>query len=48
MKRILGIVVCGLLLSINVYASENEFPLDSNITYGKLKNGFNLLISICP
>ena len=44
MKRILGIVVCGLLLSINVYASENEFPLDSNITYGKLENGFTYYI----
>jgi len=43
-KKLLGIVVLGLLLSGNAYASENEFPLDSTITYGKLENGFTYYI----
>ena len=44
MKKLLGIVVLGLLLRGNAYASENEFPLDSTITYGKLENGFTYYI----
>ena len=44
MKKFLGIVVLSFLLSGNVYASENEFPLDSNITYGKLENNLTYYI----
>ena len=44
MKKLLEILALCLLLSINVYASENEFPLDSEITYGKLDNGFTYYI----
>ena len=44
MKKILSIIIFGLLIFTSVLRAENEFPMDAGITYGKLDNGFTYYI----